>query len=78
MAASSAAKGGLSVELNPQLVERARHVKLDLPATIETLLSRHIDAMERGRRLDEAKALCAASNAHLAEHGFWGEEFSTL
>jgi post-segregation antitoxin (ccd killing protein) len=69
----------LELEIDADLVARAERLSPDLSATVTGLLARHVERLERTPPTQaQIDALVAASNAFIEEHGFWGEEFSTL
>jgi antitoxin CcdA len=77
---SKAAKRAVNLSLSSDLVRRARDLTPNLSDTVETLLADFV-ATEGARRADTQRqidALVAASNAFVARHGAWGDEFSTL
>lgn len=76
----SAPKRALNLALNEDLVRQAASLSGDLSATIEGLLDSYVEA-EAAKRADLERQIdqwIAASNAFVAEHGVFGEEYSTL
>jgi antitoxin CcdA len=73
-------KRPVNLSLDESLVREARGLTANLSETVEDLLARFV-AEERRRRAEadaQVAALVAASNRFIAEHGAFGEEFSTL
>ena len=70
----------VELELDRDLVAKARSQGRDLSRLVERLLHEH---MARRDRLDALRAAQAGAHVHassavVAKHGLWGEEFSTL
>lgn len=72
-----APKCALSLDLNEDLVRRARAMSPDLSHTVERLLAEHVARRDAGRqaRIDAA---IADHNAFVREHGLVGEEFDPV
>ncbi|HEY4254633.1 MAG TPA: type II toxin-antitoxin system CcdA family antitoxin [Roseomonas sp.] len=75
-----ALKRAVNLSLNSDLVRQARTLTPNLSETIESLLAAFVDA-ETARRAEmqrQIDALVEASNRFIAQHGAFGDEFSTL
>ena len=76
----TAAKRPVNMTLNEDLVRQARGLTSNLSETVEILLAGFLDAAEArdARRQQEIEEHVVASNAFIAKHGGWADEFSTL
>ena len=73
-------KRPVNMTLSEDLVREARQLTRNLSETVEQLLAAFIEE-ERKRREDKERRIDAtiqALNEHEAQHGVWGEEYSTL
>jgi antitoxin CcdA len=73
-------KKAVNMTLSEELVREARGLTPNLSETVERLLVDYV-AAERAKRADFERRIdesIAMINAHYEEHGYWGEEFSTL
>jgi antitoxin CcdA len=76
----SAPKRPVNMTLNEDLVRRARGLTPNLSETVERLLTAFVDDAEardadRQRQIDDH---LAASDAFIAKHGSFADEFNTL
>jgi len=76
----AAPKRRVNMTLNEDLVEQARGLTSNLSETVELLLAKFVAeggdaAASKQRRIEQH---IAASNAFVAQHGGWADEFSTL
>ena len=76
----SVAKSRVSMNLNKELVQRARLLTTNLSETVDQLLAGFVDqaAHRDANRQSEIDRHIDASNAFVSEHGTLADEFSTL
>jgi len=77
-------KRPVQLDLDAALVERAEALGASLASTVEAALVAHLaageaaEAARQAERRSHAEDHARFTNAFIARHGFWGEEFSTL
>jgi antitoxin CcdA len=64
-----AAKKPASLQVNSDLLEKARELGVDLAATLEDALALEVHRRQRETWLEENREAIAAYNEHVAQHG---------
>jgi antitoxin CcdA len=74
----SAPKKPTNVSVNSNLLKKARTLKLNLSATLETALAEEVRKAERKQWLVENEKAIAASNKLTEEQGLFADSYRTL
>jgi antitoxin CcdA len=68
-----AAKARTNVSLDPDLLDQARELNINLSATLEDRLREIVIDLRRQRWLDENRDALADANEFIARHGLWSD-----
>lgn len=74
----SAPKKPANLSVNSDLLAKARHLKLNLSATLEKALAEEVQRAEREQWLMRNRAALEAANQLLERHGPFADSYPTL
>ena len=73
-----APKKPTNLSINSDLLEKARRLKLNLSATLESALADEVKKAERNQWLEENKKAIDASNKLAEQNGLFSDSFRTI
>ena len=74
----SAPKKATNLSINSSLLKKAKMLKLNLSATLESALAHEVRKAERVQWLKQNQKAIAASNALAEENGLFADSYRTL
>jgi len=74
----SAPKRPTNLSINSDLLAKAKGLKLNLSATLETALAEQVQKAERENWLKQNRVAIEAANKLVEEHGLFSDSYRTL